>query len=76
MDGAISSRSLEVGICGKCEAVGREGGSIAADPAGGRLCHGQVNWGRVLKLKIRRSIIVAPGRKRYAVLVMLHFHVN
>ena len=43
MDGEIPSTSLEVGIRGKCEAVGREGGSIAADLAEGHLGHRQVN---------------------------------
>ena len=44
VDETISSRTLGVGFREKCKAIGREGGSIAADLAEGRLCHGQVNY--------------------------------
>ena len=49
VDETISSRPREVGFREKCEASGREGGSIAADLAEGRLCHGQVNYALWMK---------------------------
>ena len=62
MDEGISSRALEVGICEKYEAVGREGGRIAADLEEGRLMHCQ-RWmkGGFLKVRTRRSIMARMG---------------